>query len=98
MSTGTSDQPLVCIVIPTYEEEENIRRGALQEVTEYLSSQDYESEVIVVDEALRELAVDQDPLRDGLRMLREVLSMWLNALRASVEAGPPRKGRIRDGP
>lgn len=46
----TTHAPLVSIVIPAYNEEEIIRRGVLQRVAQYLSSQDYESEVIVVDD------------------------------------------------
>ena len=42
--------PLLSVVIPAYNEEENIKRGALQEVGDYLSSQDYASQLIVVDD------------------------------------------------
>jgi len=42
--------PLVSLVIPAYNEETNLRRGVLADVAEYLSSQDYEAEVIVVDD------------------------------------------------
>ena len=37
-------------MIPAYDEEENIRRGALQEVVDYLSGEEYASELIVVDD------------------------------------------------
>ena len=43
-------EPLLSLVIPAYNEEENLRQGVLQEVADYLSSQEYPSEVIVVDD------------------------------------------------
>jgi dolichyl-phosphate beta-glucosyltransferase len=42
--------PLVSLVIPAYNEEENIRRGALQKAADYLADQNYASELIVVDD------------------------------------------------
>ena len=41
---------LLSVVIPAYNEEDNIRRGALQEVADYLSRQEYACELIVVDD------------------------------------------------
>ncbi len=41
---------LLSVVIPAYNEEDNIRSGALQEVAEYLADQEYASELIVVDD------------------------------------------------
>ena len=54
MSNMTAGQDaeatLLTVVIPAYNEEDNIRRGALEEVAAYLSSQPYASELIVVDD------------------------------------------------
>jgi glycosyltransferase involved in cell wall biosynthesis len=41
---------LLSVVIPCYNEENNIRRGVLDSVTTYLDKQPYKSEVIVVDD------------------------------------------------
>ena len=41
---------LLSVVIPAYNEEGNIRGGALDDVADYLSRQKYSSEVIVVDD------------------------------------------------
>ncbi|MDQ3239356.1 MAG: glycosyltransferase [bacterium] len=38
------------VIIPCYNEETNIRNGVLHVVTEYLDSQDYQKEVIIVDD------------------------------------------------
>ncbi len=38
------------VVVPAYNEEGNIRRGALQQVADYLSRREYASELIVVDD------------------------------------------------
>lgn len=44
------ERPLLSVVIPTYNEEENVCRGALQEVIDYLSGREYASELIIVDD------------------------------------------------
>jgi len=49
-SAQKQEAPLLSVVVPAYNEEENVRRGALQEVVDYLSSQKYVSELIVVDD------------------------------------------------
>ncbi len=43
-------QPFLSIVIPAYNEETNIRLGALDKVSRYLEHQTYRKEVIVVDD------------------------------------------------
>jgi len=49
--TGEQEAPpLLSLVIPAYNEEENLRRGALHEAADYLAHQDYASELIVVDD------------------------------------------------
>lgn len=44
------EEPLLSVVIPAYNEEDNVRRGALREVADYLSQQEYAGELIVVDD------------------------------------------------
>ena len=45
-----TSQPLLSLVIPAYNEAESLRRGVLQQVADYLDSQSYASEVLVVDD------------------------------------------------
>jgi dolichyl-phosphate beta-glucosyltransferase len=40
----------VSVIIPCYNEEENLKRGVLDQVKKYLRKQDYPSEVIIVDD------------------------------------------------
>lgn len=56
-------EPFLSVVIPSYNETENLKRGVLQEVADYLKKQDYSYEVIVSDDGSpakesRELAKD----------------------------------------
>src|SRR3989344_2117407 len=44
-------KPYLSVVIPTYNEERNIRKGILNKVADYLKKQKYEWEVLVVDDA-----------------------------------------------
>lgn len=54
-------------MIPAYNEEDNIRRGVIEEVAEYLSQRQYTSELIIVD----------DGSEDGTTALvEEVASRW----------------------
>lgn len=43
-------KPKVSVVIPCYNEEENLKRGVLDQVEKYLRKQDYPSEVIISDD------------------------------------------------
>jgi len=43
-------QPFLSVIIPCYNEETNLKRGILNEVDDYLESQDYQSEVIISDD------------------------------------------------
>ena len=44
-------QPYLSVIIPCYNEKENLERGVLDEVAEFLEKQDYDYEVIVSDDA-----------------------------------------------
>lgn len=50
-------KPFLSLVIPAYNEVNNIRTGALASVYEYLNSQDYSWEVIVVDDGSTDTTV-----------------------------------------
>ena len=43
-------KPQVSVIIPCYNEEENLKRGVLDQVEKYLRKQDYPSEVIISDD------------------------------------------------
>ena len=54
---GESDnqgQPFFSLIVPAYNEEENIRRGVLKEITDSLVSHRYASELIVVDDGSKD--------------------------------------------
>jgi len=44
------DVPYLSVIVPCYNESENLRRGVLEEMDEYLSKQDYTYEVLVSDD------------------------------------------------
>ncbi|OGG01452.1 hypothetical protein A2Z33_02865 [Candidatus Gottesmanbacteria bacterium RBG_16_52_11] len=50
MQKNDTGVPFLTVVIPAYNEETNIRLGALDKVEHYLSRQDYRFEVILVDD------------------------------------------------
>jgi glycosyltransferase involved in cell wall biosynthesis len=43
-------RPLISVVIPCYNEEQNLKRGVLDEVYQYMDAQDYTWEVVVVND------------------------------------------------
>ena len=43
-------QPFLSIIIPSFNESENISKGVLDEVSKYLSGQKYGWEIILVDD------------------------------------------------
>jgi dolichyl-phosphate beta-glucosyltransferase len=45
-----TSEPLLSLVIPAYNEAENLRGGILQQVADYLRGQGYASEVLIVDD------------------------------------------------
>jgi len=63
------------IVIPAYNEEENVRKGVLESIWEYLKKQKYSWEVLVVDDGSDDdtvkLATDFAKRHRGFRVLRE---------------------------
>lgn len=46
----TSSSPCLSVVVPCYNESENLQRGVLEEMVDYLDTQDYEYEVIISDD------------------------------------------------
>jgi dolichyl-phosphate beta-glucosyltransferase len=46
----TKNTPYLSVVIPAYKEEENLKKGVLKEVNDYLTKQSYSWEVLVVDD------------------------------------------------
>ncbi|MCL4397679.1 glycosyltransferase [Patescibacteria group bacterium] len=68
-------KPYLSVVIPSYNETENLKRGALAEVNDYLQKQDYPWEVIVSDdgspdEQARRLAEDFCEKTSGFKYLQ----------------------------
>jgi glycosyltransferase involved in cell wall biosynthesis len=59
MAKEGSAQPLISIVIPAYNEEANVSRGALQEVIDHLQQQPYQSEIIVVDDGSEDATAER---------------------------------------
>ncbi len=45
-----AESPYLSVVVPCYNESENLRRGVLEEMAEYLDAQDYSYEVVVSDD------------------------------------------------
>src|SRR2546426_11584257 len=70
--------PLVSLVIPAYNEEDNIRRGALEKAASYLAHQNYTSELIVVDDG----SVDATPA-----LVAEIARRWPRVSLKSIEHG-----------
>jgi glycosyltransferase involved in cell wall biosynthesis len=50
--------PRLTVVIPCYNEEENIRRGALDQVGSFLEKKKYPAEVLIVDDGSTDKSVD----------------------------------------
>ncbi|MFP3897446.1 MAG: glycosyltransferase [Anaerolineales bacterium] len=46
----SSNSPYLSVVVPCYNESENLRRGVLEEMAEYLDGRDYSYEVIISDD------------------------------------------------
>lgn len=52
----TNSQSFISVVIPCYNEEENLRKGKLEEVYRYLTAQKYLWELIIVDDESTDLS------------------------------------------
>ena len=52
-------EPLLSLVVPAFNEEDNIRRGVLQHLADYLDDQDLHVEVIVVDDGSEDDTANQ---------------------------------------
>ena len=61
------------VVIPSYNEEANLKHGVLDEVYEYLKGKDYDWEVLIVDDGskdqTREIVKDQIKDKAGFRLI-----------------------------
>lgn len=51
-------QPLVTVLIPNYNELENVSRGVLTQVADYLKTQPFKSEVIISDDGSSDASLD----------------------------------------
>lgn len=51
------NQPLFSVIIPSYNEEDNLKNGVLQQVDDYLSKQKYRYEVIIVDDGSQDQSI-----------------------------------------
>lgn len=45
-----ADKPYLSVVVPAYNEEPNFKKGTINEIPRYLSSQDYTFEIVIVDD------------------------------------------------
>lgn len=44
------NKPHLSVIVPAYNEEPNFKKGSIEELSRYLAKQDYESEIIIVDD------------------------------------------------
>lgn len=70
-----SDKIKLSVVIPAYKEESNIKKGALEEVNNYLNKQKYTWEVLIVDDSSPDKTADLSQKfvnsHKGFKLLRE---------------------------
>ncbi|NLG29076.1 MAG: glycosyltransferase, partial [Chloroflexi bacterium] len=68
-----TDQPYLSVIVPCYNESENLRRGVLAEMHAWLSQQSFSYEVIIADDgstdASRDLVQEQLAGKPGFRLL-----------------------------
>lgn len=68
-----NDKPFLSIVIPCYNEKENLQRGVLEEVYDFLKKQDFTWEVIVSDDGStddsREIVAEQIKSKKEFRLI-----------------------------
>ena len=51
------NQPIFSVIIPSYNEEDNLKNGVLQQVDDYLSKQKYRYEVIIIDDGSQDQSI-----------------------------------------
>ncbi|MCS7061100.1 MAG: glycosyltransferase [Anaerolineae bacterium] len=75
LTTAAEQSPFLSVVIPAYNERDNIQAGALSTVADYLSAQPYAYEVVVVDDGSEDdtaaLAEAFAKTHDCFRVVRE---------------------------
>ena len=68
-------EPYLSIIIPAYNEEGSIKKGALEKVYEYFEHQDFAWEILVVDDGSQDktavLSEEFAKKHDGVRVLKE---------------------------
>ena len=74
--------PLLSVIIPAYNEEDNFNQGALDKVESYLKRQPYESDVIIVDDG----STDNS---------REDIKRWIGKKKNWTLIENPHKGKAR---
>ena len=83
-------KPYLSVVIPSYNEEENIKSGVLEEIYKYLSKQKYTWEVLVSDDGStdnsRSVAKDRVVKLKGFRVLENPHGGKPSTLRYGVAA------------
>jgi len=74
-------QPLVSVLIPNYNEAENVKRGVLTDIATYLAKQSYVSEIIISDDGSTDASIE---------LIKEFVSVHKNArLLLNEHAGKP---------
>ncbi len=88
-------KPKLSIVIPNYNEKENLERGVLKQVAKYLSTVKFTWEVLISDDGStdgsRELAIDFSQTHPGFRVLKNIHGGKANAVWAGIKEA---KGEI----
>lgn len=83
-------KPLVTVVIPNYNEEENLKRGVLDKIESFLRKQYYSSEVIISDDGSTDqsIRIIQDYLasHSNFNLLKNTHAGKPYALRAAIKA------------
>ena len=88
-----SEQPFLSVIIPSYNENKNLKRGVLNQVADYLKKQKYSGEVVLSDdgstdgtqELLKKFAEDNK----GFRLLSNVHAGKGPTVKAGMLAIPP---------
>jgi glycosyltransferase involved in cell wall biosynthesis len=98
--TDPAGPPLLSIVIPAFNEEDSIVRGVLQELADYLATQDFTCEVLVVDDGSDDATIElvqrfaaENP---SFRLLQEPHRGKADAVRAGILAAAGRYHMFMD--